>query len=146
MDPIKVDFSGKGRPKEVVIPPEKKVLKIIICIIATIIGAAIAYYFMLPAINLKSMDFYTFIGTLLAIFIGSLTFLSGAMTKPEYTPYVKKASRVPLIIAGILVNPAKAEALSQLEEIYEKALVEVGETNAQIFEVHMMMLEDDDYN
>ena len=41
---------------------------------------------------------------------------------------------------------AKAEALSQLEEIYEKALVEVGETNAQIFEVHMMMLEDEDYN
>ena len=42
MDPIKVDFSGKGRPKEVVIPPEKKILKIIICIIATIIGAAVA--------------------------------------------------------------------------------------------------------
>ena len=32
MDPIKVDFSGKGRPTEVVIPPEKKVLKIIIAI------------------------------------------------------------------------------------------------------------------
>ena len=30
MDPIKVDFSGKGRPTEVIIPPEKKVLKIII--------------------------------------------------------------------------------------------------------------------
>ena len=28
MDPIKVDFSGKGAPKEVVIPPEKKILKI----------------------------------------------------------------------------------------------------------------------
>ncbi|MBO5238422.1 MAG: phosphoenolpyruvate--protein phosphotransferase, partial [Lachnospiraceae bacterium] len=41
---------------------------------------------------------------------------------------------------------AKEMAVSQLKEIYEKALVEVGETNAQIFEVHMMMLEDDDYN
>lgn len=41
---------------------------------------------------------------------------------------------------------AKEKAVSQLKEIYEKALVEVGETNAQIFEVHMMMLEDDDYN
>ena len=69
MDPIKVDFSGKGRPKEVVIPPEKKVLKLIICIIATIIGGAIAYYFMLPAINLKSMDFYYYIAVLIAIFI-----------------------------------------------------------------------------
>ncbi|MBQ7975543.1 MAG: phosphoenolpyruvate--protein phosphotransferase [Clostridia bacterium] len=41
---------------------------------------------------------------------------------------------------------AKEKALSQLEEIYEKALVEVGETNAQIFEIHMMMVEDEDYN
>ena len=44
------------------------------------------------------------------------------------------------------VNAAKKEAAKQLKEIYEKALVEVGETNAQIFEIHMMMLEDDDYN
>ena len=28
MDPIKVYFSGKGKPKEVIIPPEKKLLKI----------------------------------------------------------------------------------------------------------------------
>ena len=31
-------------------------------------------------------------------------------------------------------------------ELYEKALKEVGESGAQIFEVHQMMLEDDDYN
>ncbi|MBR1852708.1 MAG: phosphoenolpyruvate--protein phosphotransferase [Lachnospiraceae bacterium] len=41
---------------------------------------------------------------------------------------------------------AKELATEQLSEIYEKALKEVGETHAQIFEVHMMMLEDDDYN
>ncbi len=41
---------------------------------------------------------------------------------------------------------AKKVAMSQLEEVYEKALKEVGETNAQIFEVHRMMLEDEDYN
>lgn len=41
---------------------------------------------------------------------------------------------------------AKQTALKQLEEVYAKALKEVGETNAQIFEVHMMMMEDDDYN
>lgn len=44
------------------------------------------------------------------------------------------------------VEAAKAEAVGQLSEIYEKALKEVGETNAQIFEIHMMMIEDDDYN
>ncbi len=41
---------------------------------------------------------------------------------------------------------AKALAVRQLEEIYDKALKEVGEANAAIFEIHQMMLDDDDYN
>lgn len=41
---------------------------------------------------------------------------------------------------------AKESAIGQLSEIYEKALKEVGETNAAIFEIHQMMLDDDDYN
>ena len=44
------------------------------------------------------------------------------------------------------VAEAKQAATEQLQSIYDKALREVGETNAQIFEIHMMMLEDDDYN
>lgn len=44
------------------------------------------------------------------------------------------------------VEAAKALATEQLQEIYDKALKEVGEANAQIFEIHMMMLEDLDYN
>ena len=44
------------------------------------------------------------------------------------------------------LETAKAKALKQLEEIHAKALKEVGEANAQIFEIHMMMLDDDDYN
>ena len=41
---------------------------------------------------------------------------------------------------------AKAAGIEQLRQLYEKALKEVGEANAAIFEVHQMMLEDDDYN
>lgn len=41
---------------------------------------------------------------------------------------------------------AKQKAIEQLNELHEKAVVEVGEINAQIIEVHAMMLEDDDYN
>lgn len=44
------------------------------------------------------------------------------------------------------VVAATEAATAQLGEIYEKALKEVGEANAQIFEIHMMMLEDEDYN
>ena len=44
------------------------------------------------------------------------------------------------------LEAAKHAASEQLGEIYEKALREVGETNAAIFEIHRMMLEDEDYN
>ena len=41
---------------------------------------------------------------------------------------------------------AKAAAIEQLQELYQKALKEVGEANAAIFEIHQMMLDDVDYN
>ena len=40
---------------------------------------------------------------------------------------------------------AKEKAVSQLQELHDKALDDVGETNAMIFEIHQMMLEDLDY-
>lgn len=44
------------------------------------------------------------------------------------------------------LEAAKEKAVDQLRNIYNKALKEVGEANAQIFEIHMMMIEDEDYN
>ena len=41
---------------------------------------------------------------------------------------------------------AREASIEQLGELYDKACREVGETNAAIFEIHQMMLEDDDYN
>jgi len=41
---------------------------------------------------------------------------------------------------------AKKVAIGQLEMLHAKALREVGESGAAIFEVHQMMLEDDDFN
>lgn len=40
---------------------------------------------------------------------------------------------------------AKEKAIGQLNALYEKAVKEVGEMNAAVFEVHIMMLEDDDF-
>ena len=40
---------------------------------------------------------------------------------------------------------AKDTAVSQLKELYDKAIEDVGEANAMIFEIHQMMLEDLDY-
>lgn len=40
---------------------------------------------------------------------------------------------------------AKEIAKDELQQLYEKALKEVGEEGAAVFEVHQMMLDDDDY-
>lgn len=44
------------------------------------------------------------------------------------------------------VSQAKELACAQLQKLYEKALKEVGEASAAIFEVHQMMLDDADFN
>ena len=50
-EPIKIDFSDKGKnhksAKEVIIPPDKAGLKIVINIILTLLVGAIVYYFRL---------------------------------------------------------------------------------------------------
>ena len=44
------------------------------------------------------------------------------------------------------VEVAKEQAIEQLGKLYDKAVKEVGEASAAIFEVHQMMLEDLDFN
>ena len=58
-------------------------------------------------------------------------------------------------VKRVMITDAEAEknryyeaveiAFKQLGELHDKALREVGEANAAIFEIHQMMLEDDDY-
>ena len=43
------------------------------------------------------------------------------------------------------VDAALEKSKEQLQKLYDKAVKEVGEASAAIFEVHQMMLEDDDY-
>lgn len=108
MEPINVDFtgkgsSGKGSGKGAYLVPKKSGLKTIICIAGTIIGAAIAYYFMLPPLNFKSTETYMFIGVIAVIYV-ALTFVtSNAQLHPEYMEYVKKRSIIPGIVIVILV-------------------------------------------
>ena len=108
MEPIKVDFTGgnggkgKGSGKDAYLSPSKAGLKTAISIVGTIIGAAIAYYFMLPALNFKSTELYFFVGIVAVIYLALQVLLSGVILKPEYTKYVKKQSVVPGIIIGVL--------------------------------------------
>lgn len=109
MEPIKVDFTGgsgagkgKGSGKDAYLSPSKAGLKTVISIIGTVIGAAIAYYFMLPPLNFKSTELYLFLGVVALIYLALQVVLSGVIKKPEYTQYVKKQAIVPLVIIGVL--------------------------------------------
>ena len=87
MDPIKVDFSGKGADKgrEIVIPPEKSALKIILSVLLALVTGGVVYYFLLPPINLKAIEFYYFIAIVIASFVGYLALLY--MKTVQYSPY-----------------------------------------------------------
>ncbi len=104
MDPIKVDFTGKGasRKKEIIIPPEKAGLKTAVCLLGTVVLGALYYYLMLPPMNPKDMEFYMFFGAIFAIYVALTVVVTKAMAKPEYIPYVKKQAIIPGIAIGLL--------------------------------------------
>lgn len=110
MDPINVDFTGgsddkKERRKmaDILIPPEHAGKKIAINIVITAVLAAILYYFMIPALNFKAVELYMFAAFVCLIYIGVTVLSTRAFVKPEYIPYVKKRSKVPIIIVGVLL-------------------------------------------
>ena len=76
---------------------------------------------------------------------GAVAIGNASLFKRNEIP-VKRVSIIDVEAEKERVDKAKEHSLKQLRDIYDKALKEVGETNAQIFEIHMMMLEDDDYN
>ena len=104
MDPIKVDFSKKGGgKKEIVIPPEKAALKIVISILATLVTAAVAFYVMLPPLNFKAYEFYLYLGIIVLAYAVFSALLSGVISKPEYMPYFKRQMIVPGVIVAVLL-------------------------------------------
>lgn len=105
MDPIKVDFSDskkKKSVKDVLIPPEKAGLKIVINIIITLVVAVIVYYFMLPPMNFQSYDFYMYWAIVIGVYVASAFVTSAAIAKPEYVPYAKKQARIPIVLILVL--------------------------------------------
>ncbi len=71
----------------------------------------------------------------------------GKITVLKKDDYVVKRVKVEDAEAELQrVKEAVAVSQKQLEKLYEKAVKEVGEASAAIFEVHQMMLEDEDYN
>ena len=86
------------------------------------------------------MEKYTGKSILKEIAIGKILFYS----KDEQVVQRKSITDTAAELARF--EKAKEAAVEQLNQLYEKALKEVGEVNAAIFEVHSMMLEDEDFH
>lgn len=72
------------------------------------------------------------------IAIGKISILQKADTSVKRTKVENPEAEI------TRVQEAK-KAVEQLQKLYDKALREVGESGAAIFEVHQMMLDDEDY-
>ena len=88
---------------EIAVKPPKLALKLLLSFLTTVVVGAIAYYIMIPALNFKSPDFYTFFILLIAVFTGSFYLFIGAGKKVERKEYFKKRSIVPIIMVAVLV-------------------------------------------
>jgi phosphotransferase system enzyme I (PtsI) len=73
------------------------------------------------------------------IAIGNLYFVK------RNRPHVKRIDVQDTATEHARFESAKQAAIAQLGELYQKALPEVGESGAALFEIHQMMIEDEDF-
>lgn len=106
-DEVINDFKSKFKwPKkdevDVVVKPEKVWLRLLISAVLTIITGGIVYYMMLPALNFKDVNMYLFVVILIVLFMVFFALACKANKKIERREYIKKKSKVPVIIVAVL--------------------------------------------
>lgn len=141
MDPINVDFSGKGNKKTAsVTPPGSTAKKIIVSLVVTVIVAAAAYYFMLPALNFKAIEMYLYIGVILVTFIASFGIVSKAYFRPEYMEYAKNKVKIPIfliiaLVAVVAVGYLTGAVIFRAKAYHEIIDVKDGDFSAEVAEI-----------
>lgn len=139
-DEVIEDFKSKfkwpsSNEVEVVVRPPKFALKLLLSFIITAVIGAGAYYMMLPAMNFKSTDFYTFWFVIIAVFCGVFYVLCGARTKIERREYCKKRSIFPIVLVAMMLlvmvvgyisgcTLLRAKSYSELVDVKESSFSE----------------------
>ena len=88
---------------DVVAAPPQVGLKVIISLLITAVAGAVVYYSMFPALNFKATDMYMYIIAVIAIFMVVFSVVCGARTRVERKEYVKKKSKIPVLIIVVIV-------------------------------------------
>ena len=139
-DEVIEDFKSKfkwpsSNEVEVVVRPPKVALKLLLSFVITAVVGAGAYYIMLPAMNFKSTDFYTFWFVIIAVFCGVFYVLCGARTKIERREYCKKRSIFPIVLVAMMLlvmvvgyisgcTLLRAKSYSELVDVKESSFSE----------------------
>ncbi len=100
MEPINVDFGGKNVKS--VEPKGSTLKKVLISLAVTLVIGAVAYYFMLPALNFKALELYIYIAVVLVAYIAVFGIVSKAYFRPEYMEYAKNKVKIPIILILVL--------------------------------------------
>ena len=108
-DEVLNDFKSKfAWPKrdevQAVVKPGKMPLRLLLCALITAVVGGIAYYMMLPALNVHDTQLYLFLILLVAVFAGSFFLVCRANKKAERLEYVKKKTLIPVIAVVMLVG------------------------------------------
>lgn len=93
----------KSEEVEAVVKPSKMPLRVLISLLITVVLGGVAYYMMLPALNIHDSQLYLFVILLVAIFMVAFSLVCRANKKIERKEYVKKKSLVPIIIVAVIV-------------------------------------------
>ncbi len=107
-DEVLNDFKSKfkwpqNKEVDVVLTPDNIVVKLLLSALLTIVSGAVLYYMMLPALNFKDPNLYIFLIIVMALFMVFLALLCKANKKIESREYIRKKSKIPAIIAVVIV-------------------------------------------
>ncbi len=100
MDPINVDFGNKSVMPET--PKGSTLKKVIVSLLLTLVVGAVAYYFMLPALNIKALELYIYIAVVIVAYIAVFGLVSKAYFRPEYMEYAKNKVKIPIVLLLVL--------------------------------------------
>ncbi len=106
-DEVLNDFKSKfAWPKrdevQAVVKPGKMPLRLLLCALITAVVGGIAYYMMLPALNVHDTQLYLFLILLVVVFAGSFFLVCRANKKAERLEYVKKKTLRPVVIVAVI--------------------------------------------
>lgn len=94
---------AKADEVQAVVKPKKIWLRLLLSLLATSIAGGIIYYNMLPALNFKDSQMYTFLIALIVIFMIAFSFACRANKLIERKEYVKSKAKFPVAIIAVLV-------------------------------------------